>query len=319
MPMKEKISLIVPTLNRPNDLAACLESIALCDMQPDEVVVIDQSRDSNIIERNAETCKVYSNVIYVLVDFASITKARNVGMARAKNELLVFSDDDVTFPSDFFNRISSLFDDKKLGLLGTFNALEKPLKKSCHLFSKIFNFREFREKQRGYFTKSMLGVLPPSTNEVSDTDWAMGYCFCVRKSVVQANNLQFDNCMMGYAFNEDLDFTMRYCAEAKSNGFRCEYRKDIFVYHHGSQEYRVPSLVFYAAWLGNRVYMQAKQGVKHYFYIWLTYVGLKAKLHLTKEKAAAKNLCQAYRLIKKSIKQIQSGCLDYSRMMEGEI
>lgn len=314
-----RLSLIIPTLNRPKSLADCLRSIAMCETKPDEVIIIDQSDDPDVVKSNIELCREFEYANYVVSECKSSAGARNIGISRSTGDVLVFSDDDVTFKSNFFNLVTKYFSDEKLGLLGAYNSLERQPRKRSLLFACIFDFHECFHKTPGYITKSMLGVLPPQKAETVETTWAMGYCFCVRRSIANLYAVRFDENMKGYAFNEDLDFTMRFCALAKKDGYQCEYRNDVFVEHHVSQEYRSPSIVYYMAWLGNRIYMLKKNGKgKNRFYVWLTYFGLLNNLRLRGNKTAASCLKKAYKIVVKAMDEIQAGHLDYVKILEAQ-
>lgn len=314
-----KLSLIIPTLNRPDSLGQCLRSVLQAKNGPEEIIVIDQSKEEEVLENNRRLCTALPTITWINVSFQSSTKARNVGMSYAKGDILIFSDDDVTFKSDFFDRVRLKFANRKLALLGTYNSLDPAPKKSLHLFARLSGYRSFFHKTDGYCTSGVLGVLPTQNDKIASTLWAMGYCFCIRKDIGSQAKLKFDENMSGYAFNEDLDFTYRYATEARKNGLLCQYHPDISVEHHVSQEFRTPSLVFYLAWLGNRYYLNRKLKIGSKFDIFKTYITLLAKLSLSDQKDAAKNLKKARALIKKNIAQIQSGNLDYKSMLNAAI
>jgi GT2 family glycosyltransferase len=88
------LSVVVPTIGRPRQLAACLESIASCDGRPAEVVVVDQSGGSEIravVERFAELgARVVSS------SERGVASARNLGLRHAVHEVVLMTDDDCT-------------------------------------------------------------------------------------------------------------------------------------------------------------------------------------------------------------------------------
>lgn len=91
------VSIIVPTYRRPLKLADCLRSLAQLDYPQDrfEVVVVDDGSGAppeDIVAAAAE--RVQAGLI--VVDHAGPAAARNAGAARAKGELLAFTDDDCT-------------------------------------------------------------------------------------------------------------------------------------------------------------------------------------------------------------------------------
>ena len=88
-------TVIVPTFNRPRQLAACLQALAGLDYPHErmEVIVIDDGSP----EAPTEAVETVSHQIAVTLlrqANAGPAMARNTGAAQAKGELLAFTDDD---------------------------------------------------------------------------------------------------------------------------------------------------------------------------------------------------------------------------------
>ena len=99
-------SIIVPTYNRPQQLAACLQSLSQLDYsrRSFEVIVVD---DGSEITPN-EVCSAFRDRL----DIELLTQphggpaaARNSGSLRAKGEFLVFTDDDCRAKSDWLRQL----------------------------------------------------------------------------------------------------------------------------------------------------------------------------------------------------------------------
>ena len=96
-----KISIIIPTINRPHELLSCLKS--LFDSSKDnkdlilEILVIDQSK-------NFETKNLCSNfkVKYFHTEIKGLSKARNLGIKNSNGEYLLFLDDDIEVSKNYF-------------------------------------------------------------------------------------------------------------------------------------------------------------------------------------------------------------------------
>lgn len=80
------VTAIVPATNRPATLARCTEAIAAAADPPEQLMVIDEPRHIGPAE------------------------ARNLGASRARGEILVFVDADVTVHRDAFSRIRAAFE-----------------------------------------------------------------------------------------------------------------------------------------------------------------------------------------------------------------
>ena len=89
-----RTTLIIPTLNRPADLARCLRSVSRLRRRFDEIIIIEQG-DLTTTERVAEDF----GHLNVRIDYQAIrsaARARNAGIDKATGEILFFIDDDTT-------------------------------------------------------------------------------------------------------------------------------------------------------------------------------------------------------------------------------
>jgi GT2 family glycosyltransferase len=101
-------SVVIPTIGRPSLLRMCLDSLALCDPRPGEVLVVDQGTDSAtaaVLNRLASL-----SVTHLRCDGSGRGRAVNAGLTAAANEIVLVTDDDCTVASDWvglgFRRIS---------------------------------------------------------------------------------------------------------------------------------------------------------------------------------------------------------------------
>jgi glucosyl-dolichyl phosphate glucuronosyltransferase len=93
-----KISVIIPTYRRPLTLLQALRSLQEQTLADFEIVVVDNAADSGIEGMVAEfnrTARVRAR--YIAHDAGGNSGARNRGALEAKGELLVYTDDDLTF------------------------------------------------------------------------------------------------------------------------------------------------------------------------------------------------------------------------------
>lgn len=96
---KYSISLCICTFNRPNELRKSLSSVFQCSEKPDEIIVSDDSLDN---ESNLEVIKDYPGVTYQRGPQRGLAPNRNCCIRTANCSHLIFIDDDVCVPSDFF-------------------------------------------------------------------------------------------------------------------------------------------------------------------------------------------------------------------------
>ena len=107
-----KISIVIPTLDRPLKLNSCLKSLffainknKVIDL---EILVIDQSDDS-------QTKNLCSNYVvnYFHNNIKGLSKARNVGILNSKGEYILFLDDDIEVSSDYFHELFNMIKNNK--------------------------------------------------------------------------------------------------------------------------------------------------------------------------------------------------------------
>ena len=105
--MEPFCSVIVPTHRRPAQLAECLAALARLDYPPDryEVIVVDDGGGmplDDVLEpfrdRMAVSCLTGRR--------AGPAAARNAGAARARGDLLAFTDDDCRPRPDWLRRLA---------------------------------------------------------------------------------------------------------------------------------------------------------------------------------------------------------------------
>lgn len=91
------VSVVIPTHNRPQQVAALVHSILASDYPSAhyEIIVVDNAPNSNA---TAQIIEQYygdsSQVRYAREDRAGSANARNCGLVRARGEIVVFADDD---------------------------------------------------------------------------------------------------------------------------------------------------------------------------------------------------------------------------------
>ena len=104
------ISVVVCTRDRPDSLAATLDSLAAQDYPRFEVLVVDQSREPAtraMVEARAAHDRRFR---YVRLDEAGLSRAYNTGVRAAWSDLLAFTDDDCTAPADWLAAIALAFE-----------------------------------------------------------------------------------------------------------------------------------------------------------------------------------------------------------------
>lgn len=110
------ISVIICTKDRSKKLSTCLDSFKKSSFKDFELVVVDQSLDSE----TEKLSKKYKKLNYFRIKAKGLSYARNFGIKKAKAEILAFTDDDCLVSKDWLKAIykSFLAHPEVVGLLG---------------------------------------------------------------------------------------------------------------------------------------------------------------------------------------------------------
>ena len=101
-----RVTVLVPTFNRANYIAECLDSLLAQTMPALEIIVIDDGSEDG----TAQLLKSYEGRIrYVRKENGGKPTAVNLGLSLAQGELIwIFDDDDVALPRAIENRVQTL-------------------------------------------------------------------------------------------------------------------------------------------------------------------------------------------------------------------
>lgn len=244
-------------MNRLEDLRETLDSYAAGEVLPDQLIVVDQTREHP--ERVEALVRSYGDIFpaeYVYQATPSSTTARNRGIALAKYGLLLFSDDDVTLEPDTLRRLKTLLAEPTLAMVA---GLDRNMVGTRSRLGYLFCKKSWKKRRMGHVAASMLGVFPLLPLEGScETEWAMGFFFAVRAELVERWALRFDEKLTSYAYAEDLDFSSDYAARAKAAGLRCVMSDQVQVRHRVSNKARTPSRKATMMYVLNRTYLSYK-------------------------------------------------------------
>lgn len=115
-----KVSVLVPTYCRPQDLARCLEALKQQTRPPDEILVIVRDSDAQTQEFLAAYKATDSSKINrVMVAEPGQVAALNAGLEAATGDILAITDDDTAPRPDWLARIEAHFaSDARIGGVG---------------------------------------------------------------------------------------------------------------------------------------------------------------------------------------------------------
>lgn len=303
------ITIIIPTMNRPDSLKRTIEKITNCKILPSEVIVVDQSNDLSIAHTNCDILNRISNrtnVKYLYQEVPSLTKARNYGIRNATNEIIVCSDDDVDVRENTFEKIYDAMLDSSIAMIAGLDS--NTVLQNGNWGGYLFGTKSFTKRKIGHVTMSMLGRFPVSVEKVTNTEWAMGFFFVIRKSLQGKWNIWWDEQLISYAYAEDLDFSYGYYKRCKEEGYRCIFHPEIIVTHNATQEYRVPTRKSALMYVIHRHYLAYKHGTifnriaVRWTTMWRIISSIRVPEHM-------KNLIDGQIIVEKNKKILESGMI----------
>jgi glucosyl-dolichyl phosphate glucuronosyltransferase len=218
--MDPRVSVIVPTLNRPASLRVLLESL---DRQqasvPFEIIVVDNGSDGTSARDVVEDFRGrVHDIEYLRDDRRGVSYARNTGAARARAPVLAFCDDDHEVPPNWVSSIASAFDDDP-----TIDAI---------------GGREFPrtlEPMPSWFTPTMSGALSLIDRGPESVRLHRGQWMCLFGGNVAIRRPAFD-ALRGfdpaYPRSQDRELTVRLLLSGRA----AMYVPDMVVYHHFGPE-----------------------------------------------------------------------------------
>lgn len=155
--INKKLSLVIPTKNRTNDLMTLVESIINQSLMPDELIIIDQSdtpKSKELVQNKWRDVR-NSKLIYVLdANIKGLVDAKRHGASISSYELVCFLDDDLILDNHFLKQIVEpfRFDSKIMGSSGVF--INFPVRSKLYLLMySLFHKGIFSDPRPQVFRK----------------------------------------------------------------------------------------------------------------------------------------------------------------------
>lgn len=206
---------IIATANRPEPLAATLQSLAAQNVQLQRLVVIDGSTDADDRTRNV-TLAFHKTVTYpVQYERARQRGAaiqRNQGAELASEEILFFFDDDILLEQTYVEQVLQEFaadpEQKIGGVMGTIvNQTYGTPSSLSRYFFRIMAGRSM-PSYAGKVIGPAINLLPEDVPDtVQEVEWLPSTAVAYRASVFREH--RFGSFFTGYSFCEDLHLSAR--------------------------------------------------------------------------------------------------------------
>ena len=114
--MTARTSVIVITLNRPDYVRKCLQCLEMQEPHPDQIIVVDSSKDDVTTAVVAE----FPDVLYLRNEngFGRMTTSRNIALKQCIGEIIAFVDDDAFAHAGWLAALLATYTAPEIGAVG---------------------------------------------------------------------------------------------------------------------------------------------------------------------------------------------------------
>jgi len=210
MPNPPRISVLVPTLNRHDDLQEFLATLVSQSHRPHEFVLVDAGDDPRI-EAMVQAALAGSGIELVYMTSAPGTSLqRNLGLDRLTGEIVFLFDDDVLLEPDYIEKTLPLFDlphDPPVGgVLATFSSPGRTGGLKL-LWFRLFGMTHAVEGDRAGMSLSGGVRWLSSPSKTVPIPVCSGGRTAYRAACFEG--VRFDEFLPGYTLNEDVEISHR--------------------------------------------------------------------------------------------------------------
>ena len=201
-----KLSVIIPTLLRPDDLAEAVLSILNQSRLPDELIIVDQSDDSKSYDNIHDLFSKFNpktKLVYILdPSINGLVAAKNHGVKNSSGDIISFLEDDEILSKNYIENTFNVFD-KNEGILGC-SGIVSNIRRS---FLYEFMFKLFH---RGLFFDRRVDVIRyqdcKGKGQLITSSHISGGLSSYRKEVFQQIEYDLYN---QFFYCEDIEFSLR--------------------------------------------------------------------------------------------------------------
>lgn len=157
------ISIIIPTYNRPEQLATCLESLIELDYPHNcfEVIVVDDGSKTSLESVVAPFTSQLDVTLLRQINNGAAS-ARNTGAKQAKGEFLAFTDDDCMPAADWLKTLAANFIQAPNCLIGgrTINILSKNIYSTAsqELIDYVYKYYNTKPHKARFFASNNIAL-----------------------------------------------------------------------------------------------------------------------------------------------------------------
>ncbi|MFH1048216.1 MAG: glycosyltransferase family 2 protein [Patescibacteria group bacterium] len=210
-----KLSIIITTRNRKNDLLECVNSIKRSKLLNFdwELIVVDDNSNDGTEKIKIEGLEIENGLVVHNETQQMMVKSRNIGVKNSTGKYILFIDDDNIIDEDMIKKLVDFADNnEKYGIVGPSMYYLKERKKYLD-YQKI-----------NFFTGKTSGVIDNSNGKICKSD-GIPNVFLIRREVFKKCGL-FDESLIQTFTEPDFAFN------AKRFGYKCGIIKEAKTYHN---------------------------------------------------------------------------------------
>ncbi len=195
------ISAVVPTKNRADDLLKLIESLLVQSFFPIELIVVDQSNQSNLsILQEKFVNSVISLNYFHRIDINSLVEAKAFGVSVSKGDFVCFLEDDIILDTEFFSALVQGFIEKEYMLGSCGRITNMPRSSKFFVFCQSIFFK-------GIFHDPRLKIFNSSDKLfLVESHMLNGGLSMWKKSVFETEEIDVLN---GFFMIEDVEYSTR--------------------------------------------------------------------------------------------------------------
>lgn len=289
--MIEKFTLVVCTLNRPNLVEKCLESVFKNSLIPEKIIIIDQNYDFLTYKKivNLFKIKKYNKykIIRNLIE-KGLTISKNISLKYVDTKYVFFIDDDITLKKRFFFEIITLISKKKAhGVSGVISNYDGNFIRDTIYF--FFNFNIFRDNR--YYFKNFKNL--KNKNLYTKVFQLPGGITCFNKKIFQ--KCIFDENLVNHNY-EDVEFNINLRKKFKNLDLYINFNAEAFDNLKKNSKENIFRRFYYL----RLIYLKNKN-FKILFFYYLSFLGL---IFSNITNFYIKDYIKIYKYIKKADKKL---------------
>ena len=314
MPVDDPIntSLIIPTLNRPEDLARCLESITRLTQGFDEIIIVEQGDMATTETLVREFDHLAISLLYHPVQ--SGAQARNLAIEKARGNFVFIVDDDTELDNNYVSVALDYFagHPEVVGITGYGGFPEVTL---LYAVKKLILRLMYLNSVDGSILRSGANGLYLFRKKELSIQWLSGCHSAYRKKVFEAG-FRFNQNFVRWSFGEDVMLSYQIYKHYGKGSLM--YVPEFRLQHHESDEISLTNIAVIRMQIIYRFIFWRREGYQQQLLNLVAY--LYGQLDMARvlfrdasnKKLAAKEIISAYRYVLKNHQAIATNNIDYN-------